>query len=287
MRWRTDRAALLGSKRLGRIGLLFFLVALIANLATWSSPARGADDCMTQEPAGRSYRVILCFAQPANGTSISGMAQVSATVTVEGAQLAVRSVVFYLDGVYVLTDFEAPYEFVLPSARFVDGQHSLDFEATLRDDLLTERASVAVIFRNDTKSPPVNTKEFVPRAPAAAPGRPYVVAAVGDGAGGEAASTRVTDLIKSWDPTMMLYLGDVYEQGTPTEFLNWYGTPDKLYGQFRDITNPTIGDHEFEAGKAPGYFDYWDNVPYFYSFDAAGWHFVSIDATGHSDHDNP
>ena len=274
MKWRAR-----AHRRVGRIGLLFLL---IATLGIRSTPARGVDDCVTQEPEGKPYRVILCIEQPAGGASVSGTQQVSMSVTVEGAQLGVRSIVTYLDDAYLLTDFEEPYEFVLPSERFVDGAHSLEFEAVLRDDLLTERASVALTFSNGTTSPPQNTNRFAPRTPPAVPGKPLIVAAVGDGAGGEAASVHVTDLIKSWDPAMMLYLGDVYEQGTPTEFLNWYGTETELYGQFRDITNPTIGDHEFEEGKAPGYFDYWDNVPFYYSFDAAGWHFVSIDATGHS-----
>ncbi|HYM52344.1 MAG TPA: metallophosphoesterase [Candidatus Dormibacteraeota bacterium] len=264
---------------LGRLGLLLILVA---SLGTWSTPARGAGECLTQEPEGRAYRVILCIEQPASGASLTGMVPASATVTVEGAQLGVRSLVFYLDDAYLLTDFEEPFEFVIPSERFVDGPHTLAFEAFLRDDLLTERASVAVTFSNGTITPPLNTNRFEPRAPAPVPGKPYVVAAVGDGAGGEATATRVTDLIKSWDPSMMLYLGDVYEKGTPTEFLNWYGTESVGYGQFRAITNPTIGDHEFVDDKAPGYFDYWDNVPFYYSFDAAGWHFVSLDATGHS-----
>src|SRR5581483_4056691 len=38
--------------------------------------------------------------------------------------------------------------------------------------------------------------------------------------------------------------------------------------------------HEYTAGQAPGYFDYWDNVPHYYSFDSNGWHFVSLDANG-------
>jgi hypothetical protein len=273
--------------RLGQLGLL---LALLANVTTFSAPVRGADDCLTQEPGGRAYRVVLCIAKPVGGASVSGAVAVSASVTVEGALLGVRSVVFYLDDAYLLTDFEAPYEFVLPSDRFVDGPHALALEATLRDDLVTDRTSISLTFSNGITAPPQNHGQFVPRAPTGVAGRPFIVAAVGDGAGGETASLQVTDLIKGWDPALLLYLGDVYEQGTPTEFLNWYGTRSEFYGQFREITNPTIGDHEFEGGKAPGYFDYWDNVPLFYSFDAGGWHFVSVDATGHSgstDSDGP
>ena len=270
------------AKALRRFGQLAWLLILAAILGTWPARAHGANACLTQEAAGATYRAILCIEQPTTGSSISGMAQVSASVTVEGAQLGVRSIVFYLDDLYLLTDFEEPYAFVLPSDRFIDGPHTLAFEAVLRDEFLTDRVSVTLTFNNGTTIPPKNKNRFEPRAPAATAGTPYVVAAVGDGAGGEATSAQVTDLIQSWNPAVMLYLGDVYEKGTPTEFLNWYGRANESYGQFRDITNPTIGDHEFEDGQAPGYFDYWDNVPFYYSFDAAGWHFVSIDSAGHS-----
>lgn len=261
-------------------------VALILGVivGSMSGPhaARATDACVTQQPAGRDYRVVLCINTPTAGAAVSGLTPVTASATVEGAQLAVRSVVFYLDDAYLITDFELPYEFVLPTNRFVDGAHQLAFEVTLRDDFLTTRATVSIEFDNGVSTPPVNTNHFAPRQPPSVPGRPYVVAAVGDGAGGEATAKRVTDLIAGWDPTMMLYLGDVYERGTPTEFLNWYGGSDAFYGRFREITNPTVGDHEFKLGRGPGYFDYWDNVPGYYSFNAAGWHFASLDSTGQS-----
>ena len=43
----------------------------------------------------------------------------------------------------------------------------------------------------------------------------------------------MTDLISSWNPNVFLYLGDVYEKRTPTEFYNWYGTPETFYGKLR------------------------------------------------------
>ena len=87
---------------------------------------------------------------------------------------------------------------------------------------------------------------------------------------------------------MVLYLGDVYDKGTPTEFYNWYGTGDEYFAQFRDITNPTIGNHEYENGDPTGYFDYWgDNTPRYYSFNAAGWHFVTIDSDGEFNETQP
>ena len=56
-------------------------------------------------------------------------------------------------------------------------------------------------------------------------------------------------MVDSWNPNLFVYLGDVYEKGTSTEFYNWYGTPDTYYGRFRDVTNPIIGNHEYEDGS--------------------------------------
>ena len=89
----------------------------------------------------------------------------------------------------------------------------------------------------------------------------------------------MSTLIVNQQPDLFLYLGDVYERGTRTEYHNWYGLRDNLYGRLRDITNPTVGNHEYLTPGAAGYFFYWDNVPHYYSYDTAGWHFVSLDLT--------
>ena len=95
--------------------------------------------------------------------------------------------------------------------------------------------------------------------------------------GGEDAS-KVADLITSLNPNLFLYLGDVYEQGSLAEFYNWYGTSTTFFGQLRAITNPTIGNHEYLTGDAAGYFDYWNNIPNYYSYNAGGWHFISLNS---------
>ena len=68
------------------------------------------------------------------------------------------------------------------------------------------------------------------------------------------------------------------KKGSVSEFYNWYGTQTTNLGRLRTITNPTIGNHEYENGVAPGYFDYWNNVPNYYSYDAGGWHFISLNS---------
>jgi hypothetical protein len=84
---------------------------------------------------------------------------------------------------------------------------------------------------------------------------------------------------------MLLYLGDVYGKGTFTEFQNWY----KPYlGPLDDITNPTVGNHEYDAdGVAAGYFFYWDNVPHYYSYNVGQWHIVTLDSNSEFDQLEP
>ena len=87
--------------------------------------------------------------------------------------------------------------------------------------------------------------------------------------------------VSNWNPSLFLYLGDVYEKGSIAEYANWFGpsgSPGVYYGRLKSITDPTIGNHEYTGGQAPGYFDYWDNVPHYYSFNAGAWHFISLDA---------
>ena len=106
-----------------------------------------------------------------------------------------------------------------------------------------------------------------------------MLGAVGDGAGGESGETDVTNMIASWQPNLFLYLGDVYEKGSPTEFLNSYGpSGGAFFGQFDPITDPTVGNHEYTAGQAPGYFAYWHTPPNWYSLNTHGWHVVSLNS---------
>ena len=149
----------------------------------------------------------------------------------------------------------------------------------MRDDFVTQRTAISATFNNGVTSPPVNNNHFRPTSGRpAVNGEPFIVAAGGDGASGEVNAGKVSNLINSLNPNLFLYLGDVYEKGSPTEFYNWYGTTSTFFGRLRSITDPTIGNHEYENNVAPGYFDYWDNIPKYYSFDADGWHFISLNS---------
>ncbi|HJR79382.1 MAG TPA: DNRLRE domain-containing protein [Anaerolineales bacterium] len=261
---------------------LFLAIIILFNLSI-ASPAQqvlaAGENCLASSPNNGAYMVMPCITVPADGATVSGLQTVSAVVTVTGTNPGISKLIFYLNGEYLLTDFQSPYTFTLPTIDWMDGWKSLSVEVLMRDTFTSQRSSISLFFLNGITQTPVNSNTFTPTGGTTpAPGQPFVLAATGDGAGGTAHSNNVTSLVDSWNPNMFLYLGDVYEKGTSTEFHNWYGTSDTFYGRFRDVTNPIIGNHEYENGEAPGYFDYWDNVPNYYSYDAAGWHFIAINS---------
>jgi hypothetical protein len=223
---------------------------------------------------------MVCITAPTTSAVLSGYASVTATVSVTGTNPGVQKLLFYLGGEYLLTDYTSPYTFILPTTKFMDGSRLLEVEAIMRDGFHSTRAAINVTFNNGITEPPVNTNTYT-IAPGSTPaaGRPFILAATGDGASGEPNADAVANMIAGWNPNMFVYLGDVYDDGTFTEFYNWYGSGTDRYSQFRAVTNPVVGNHEYGVEGAGGYFDYFDNVPHYYSFNAAGWHIINLDST--------
>ena len=245
--------------------------------------------CQSSSPESGAYTVQVCIVTPLDNAVVSGNMTITATVDVTiGTSPGIQKVEFYLGGEYLLTDYSFPYSFELPTTKFVDGSRLLEAEALMRDQTPTIRAGINLTFNNGLTEVPPNTNTFTIKSgttPSA--GRPFILAATGDGASGEPNADAVTNLIAGWNPNMFLYLGDVYNDGTATEFHNWYGTGSNHYSRFNSITNPTIGNHEYQGLQAPGYFDYWDNAPHYYSFNAAGWHFINLDSTSQYNQTTP
>ncbi len=110
-------------------------------------------------------------------------------------------------------------------------------------------------------------------------GAPTTVWAVGDGAIRTDSARSVARLIRAGDPAAFLYLGDVYEYGTPAEFARNYAP---LYGHLRRITLPTPGNHDW-PNHAVGYDRYWSRVsgrtpPHHYAVTVAGWRIISLNS---------
>jgi PKD repeat protein len=246
------------------------------------TPTATAAPCVTSGPAGGAYAVTVCITSPTGGTVSGTSVAVSATATVTGTNPGQQRMVFTINGTPLLTDFVSPYTWTLDTTRWADGTYQLAVSAWMRDGFQSSPAVRPLNFSNGLRKAPTNPGTFTPTSGTApAPGQPLVLAAVGDGAAGEPGETTAVNLISSWNPNLLLYLGDVYEDGTPMEFNNWYGSPSTpgLYGQLRSITDPTVGNHEYVGNSAAGYFYYWNNVPHYYSFNSAGWHFIALDST--------
>src|SRR5690349_2083958 len=80
-----------------------------------------------------------------------------------------------------------------------------------------------------------------------------VVWAVGDAATPGRDADRIGALVNRARPDLFLYLGDVYESGTRSEFRRWY---QPRFGHLAGITMPTPGNHEF-PNRFSGYYPYW------------------------------
>jgi Calcineurin-like phosphoesterase len=86
-------------------------------------------------------------------------------------------------------------------------------------------------------------------------------------------------------PGTVFAAGDLaYEEGTPNEFANCYGT---TWGNFKERTRPALGNHEYAESTAKGYFDYWGaqagpRGKGFYSYDLGRWHIVVLNTNCYS-----
>jgi len=106
-----------------------------------------------------------------------------------------------------------------------------------------------------------------------------VVWAAGDAAAPGASADRIAGLVRRGRPDRFLYLGDVYEAGTPSDFRRWY---QPRFGWLAHITSPTIGNHEW-ANRYQGYYPYWrarkgQRMPPWYKTEVAGWEILSLNS---------
>ena len=265
-------------------------LALSLSLLAFEAPAEAqvSDACQSSSPASVAYTITVCISDPVPASILSGRTRITATTSVSSGGPSVSSVIFHIDGEYVLTDSEGERSFLLSSARWVDGLHNITARAVLSDGFTSTPAQSAVSFVNGTLVPPTRENTFVPTSGSPpAPGKPVVVAAVGDGAAGRANDRLVSDLITSWNPNMFLYLSDVYENGTFTEFENNYGDGTNYLSRLRSITNPAPGNHEYHTPGAAGYFDYWNGPPNYYEVTSGGWQIISLDSTSDFDQVTP
>src|ERR1044071_1535851 len=167
-------------------GLLtrILLISLLIGMFQFPASAAGNSCHISTHPAA-TYTVTVCITVPTDGATVSGVRNVTATVSTSVGAPGVAKLIFYLDGEYLLTDFQTPFSFDLPTTKWVDGNRSLEVEALMKDDFTSQRASISLTFNNGISQPPVNNNNFTPKSGTTPPaGQSYTLAAAGDGAGG-------------------------------------------------------------------------------------------------------
>src|SRR5574338_1388214 len=119
-----------------------------------------------------------------------------------------------------------------------------------------------------------------------------VIAAAGDLVCGTETPTQIpclhlmtADVVRQVQPNALLLLGDLqYETGSATDFQAYY---DPAFGEFKSITWPVPGNHEYFTPGATGYFDYFNGVGVdsgragarrrgYYCFDRGAWPIVAL-----------
>lgn len=256
------------------------VLALVVGLAGADSPpAAGARPTCADSTAPQGFQVTVCLTAPTGNATLPGPTTVRATLAVTGAAPDVNGMTFTLDGAHLLFDAQAPYSFTLHTYLFSPGPHVLSASVAFAGGYDSPPLPLPLTFAPTTApAPPPAFHPSTGTAPA--PGTPLVVAAGGDGASGMTREQQVADLIASWRPDLVLYLGDVYESASSEELLNWYGERGSFFSRFRAITNPTVGNHEYALSPtAQPYVGYWGGIPHYYSYDIGAWHFVSLDDT--------
>jgi hypothetical protein len=257
---------------------LLTVLAIGLGLSALRSPtALAAGTCTITTTA--NYSVQVCLTAPAPGAVLRGPTTVTATQSVLQGSVAVGSLTFTLNGDILLSAFTSsntpPYQFTWHTTHWIDGSYTLGVYARMTDGTFTDTnpASETVALANGVTTPPTNTNSpTIATGTAPGAGQPEVVGAVGSGADSSVGTAQVANEVAGWSPNLFLFLGDVYEMGTYEEFYNWY---DPSWGAMRGVTNPTPGDQEVYYGRN-GYAWYWNNEPAYYSYDAGGWHFISL-----------
>lgn len=129
---------------------------------------------------------------------------------------------------------------------------------------------------------------FIPKSVSAQEETPITIVVAGDIACAsgqvsekECRQQATAELVQEINPTAVLTVGDhQYERGEYDNFLKFY---DPAWGRFKEITHPSVGDHEYLTAKAEGYYSYFgdragDPDKGYYSFDIADWNFIALNS---------
>ncbi len=240
----------------------------------------------TQEVCGTSDGVSLCLEAPSE--TLTGDQLIK--VTVNGDPGFIYAMDFSWGGKAtttkdLLTDFEAPWEFVWRTDQYRDATKWLNVRVERPARTYGEPISMQLTLENgnDTKVPK-NPKDweslFEPRPRGG--GDPEVVA-IGDSADGGSSSNALAASVEASGAEVLLYLGDMYERGTKAEWDYNYGRASfdgpgdgAKWGALAAWTQPTLGNHE--AHNPVAYRNYWHGKPDWDTFVYGGVRYLNLNS---------
>ena len=264
--WRSASAALLGLAAAGTASALLAGGAGAAAAAATCASGSGHTICVTvpASPLSANTTVVV--------TNSPNTGNVSSTWIPSG-----KSAVTLLQE-YGPSPSTNDYTFTWPTQKYLDGS------GTLRVTYSGATVNVPVTLSNgnttDFQHSPNDWASFLPGAWSGS--IDPTVLAVGDGASNQVSSNAVASQVAAANPPLFLYLGDVYETGTFTEMRNQYGVSEMdvpgggtLWGATADVTQPTIGNHEYPNRTA--WIDYFHGRPLYTDFLFGGVLFLDLD----------
>jgi Calcineurin-like phosphoesterase len=94
------------------------------------------------------------------------------------------------------------------------------------------------------------------------------------------AALLAAELLANSGVTVATFGDNAYPKGAATDFAECY---DPFWGQFKERTRPSPGNHEYETPGASGYFNYFgaaagDPNEGYYSYDLGSWHVISLNS---------
>ena len=197
--------------------------------------------------------------------------------SVTGSNPGIDRLRFYIDGERLLTDYQAPWRFTLPTDRWADGDKLVEVEAVMRDDFASERAGLNLNFANGPEAPRQNDRQFTPSTGTPPePGKPFVLAAVGDGRAARRTRTRARpDPVVGPQPLPLLRrrLRDRHRRRVSQLGPAVLRRPARHHQP--DRRRPRVRGWR----RGARLLRLLDNIPHYYSYDAAGWHFIALDSS--------
>ncbi len=280
------------------------LAVLAGGTAAWAITPASAQASV----CGTSGTDQICVATPASQLSGDTWVQVtdstSATQTLQvywnpaSGQQCLPNVT---GSCYLITQFGAnpgttsDYSFMWPTQKYLDGGGTLQVRvkgATTSVKLpglqLSNGNAGSILPANQGPSnsqPPADTSWPGTSDP--------TIAATGDGPDDQPQSNAEAASIAANNPPLFLFLGDVYEVGSYSEMLNHYGWNvmdgpcpfpaaecGPAWGQLASVTQPTIGNHEYEVSPNDGsaWTDYWGQRSLWTSFTFGNVLFLDLDS---------